>query len=182
MLFRSLKLLYISPERLLQPFTLDFLRGVQLSFVAIDEAHCISQWGHDFRPEYRQLKTLRQEFPGISVHGYTATATEQVRADIVEQMGLESAEVLVGSFDRPNLLYRVERRVDVIPQIRQVLERHRKDSGIVYCISRKKVESTSEALNRLGFRTLPYHAGLSDEDRRRSQDAFIDEKIGRAHV
>ena len=91
----ELKLLYISPERLLQPFTLDFLRGVQLSFVAIDEAHCISQWGHDFRPEYRQLKTLRQEFPGISVHGYTATATEQVRADIVEQMGLESAEVLV---------------------------------------------------------------------------------------
>ncbi len=173
----ELKLLYISPERLLQPFTLDFLRGVQLSFVAIDEAHCISQWGHDFRPEYRQLKTLRQEFPGISVHGYTATATEQVRADIVEQMGLESAEVLVGSFDRPNLLYRVERRVDVIPQIRQVLERHRKDSGIVYCISRKKVESTSEALNRLGFRTLPYHAGLSDEDRRRSQDAFIDETV-----
>ena len=173
----DLKLLYISPERLLQPFTLDFLRGVQLSFVAIDEAHCISQWGHDFRPEYRQLSTLRQEFPGISVHGYTATATEQVRADIVSQMGLERAEVLVGSFDRPNLLYRVERRVDVIPQIRQILDRHKRESGIVYCISRKKVESISQALNKLGFRTLPYHAGLSDKERRLSQEAFIEEKV-----
>ena len=173
----DLKLLYISPERLLQPFTLDFLRGVQLSFVAIDEAHCISQWGHDFRPEYRQLSTLRQEFPGISVHGYTATATEKVREDIISQMGLESAEVLVGSFDRPNLLYRVERRVEVIPQIRQILDRHKRESGIVYCISRKKVESTSEALNKLGFKTLPYHAGLSDEERRLSQEAFIAEKV-----
>ncbi len=171
----ELKLLYISPERLVQPRTLDFLRSTKVSFVAVDEAHCISQWGHDFRPEYRQLKTLRQEFPGVAVHGYTATATEQVRRDIVEQLGLETADVLVGSFDRPNLIYRVERRVDAIGQIQRILSRHKGESGIIYCISRRNVEATSQALNRLGVKTLPYHAGLSDEDRRRGQDAFIDE-------
>ena len=171
----ELKLLYISPERLVQPRTLDFLRSTKVSFVAVDEAHCISQWGHDFRPEYRQLKTLKQEFPGVAVHGYTATATEQVRRDIVEQLGLETADVLVGSFDRPNLIYRVERRVDAIGQIQRILSRHKGESGIIYCISRRNVEATSQALNRLGLKTLPYHAGLSDEDRRRGQDAFIDE-------
>lgn len=174
---RELKLLYISPERLVQPATLDFLRDAGISFVAIDEAHCISQWGHDFRPEYRQLQMLRQHFPGISVHGYTATATPQVRLDITQQLGLQKAEILVGSFDRPNLIYRVERRVDSIGQIRRVLDRHKGESGVIYCISRRNVESVSQSLNQLGYRTLPYHAGLSDEDRRRSQDAFIDESI-----
>lgn len=174
---RDLKLLYIAPERLVQSKTVEFLQGAGVSFVAIDEAHCISQWGHDFRPEYRQLKCLKEIFPGVSVHGYTATATEQVRADIVEQLGLNDAEILVGSFDRPNLQYRVERRTDAIGQIQRILERHRGESGIIYCISRKNVESTSEALNRLGHKTLPYHAGLADGDRRRSQDAFIDEDV-----
>ncbi|MEY2727320.1 MAG: ATP-dependent helicase RecQ [Planctomycetota bacterium] len=173
----ELKLLYISPERLVQPATLDFLGDAGISFVAIDEAHCISQWGHDFRPEYRQLQMLRQHFPGVSVHGYTATATPQVRLDITQQLGLQQAEILVGSFDRPNLVYRVERRVDSIGQIRRVLERHKGESGVIYCISRRNVESVSQSLNQLGYKTLPYHAGLSDEDRRRSQDAFIDETV-----
>ncbi len=174
---RELKLLYIAPERLVQTKTVEFLQNAGVSFVAIDEAHCISQWGHDFRPEYRQLRNLKTIFPGVSVHGYTATATEQVRADIVEQLGLVNCDVLVGSFDRPNLQYRVERRTDPIGQIQRILNRHKGESGVIYCISRKNVDATSEALNRLGFRTLPYHAGMPDEDRRKNQDAFIDEDV-----
>jgi ATP-dependent DNA helicase RecQ len=174
---RQLKLLYIAPERLMQEKTIEFLREAGVSFVAIDEAHCISQWGHDFRPEYRQLSRLKEIFPGADVHGYTATATDQVRTDIVEQLKHKSPEVLVGSFDRPNLHYRVERRSDSIAQIRRILDRHKGESGVIYCISRRNVESTSDALNQLGHRTLPYHAGMPDEARRRSQDAFIDESI-----
>jgi ATP-dependent DNA helicase RecQ len=174
---RELKLLYIAPERLVQSKTIEFLKTAGVSFVAIDEAHCISQWGHDFRPEYRQLKLLREVFPGIALHGYTATATEQVRTDIVEQLGLTDATILVGSFDRPNLQYRVERRTDAIGQIQRILRRHKDESGIIYCISRRNVESTAEALNRLGFRALPYHAGMKDDDRRANQDAFIDEDV-----
>jgi len=173
----QLRLLYISPERLVQSRTLEFLCGCNVSFVAVDEAHCISQWGHQFRPEYRQLSTLRDHLPGVSVHGYTATATEQVRADIVSQLGLRDAEILVGPFDRPNLLYRVERRTDALTQIRDVLARHRNESGIIYCISRKNVESFSEKLNALGHRTRPYHAGLSDEQRMRTQEEFAEEQI-----
>ncbi len=174
---RELKLLYIAPERLVQPKTIEFLQSARISFVAIDEAHCISQWGHDFRPEYRQLRTLKTAFPGVAVHGYTATATEKVREDIVEQLGLQDGQILVGSFDRPNLQYRVERRTDPIGQIQRILSRHKDESGVIYCISRKNVDATSEALNRLGFKTLPYHAGMSDEDRRRNQDAFITESV-----
>ncbi len=99
----------------------EFLQSARISFVAIDEAHCISQWGHDFRPEYRQLRTLKTAFPGVAVHGYTATATEKVREDIVEQLGLQDGQILVGSFDRPNLQYRVERRTDPIGQIQRIL-------------------------------------------------------------
>ena len=174
---RELKLLYIAPERLVQSQTIEFLQSAGVSFIAIDEAHCISQWGHDFRPEYRQLSCLKTAFPNASVHGYTATATEQVRADIAEQLGIADAEILVGSFDRPNLQYRVERRTDSIGQIQRILKRHKGESGIIYCISRKNVESTRESLNRLGLKTLPYHAGLSDADRRKNQDAFIDEDV-----
>ena len=174
---RELKLLYIAPERLVQDRTLEFLRAAGVSFFAIDEAHCISQWGHDFRPEYRQLCRLRQEFPGVAVHGYTATATEAVRNDIVQQLQLANPDLLVGSFDRPNLRYRVERRSDALGQIRRILDRHQNESGIIYCISRRNVEATSEALNGFGYRTLPYHAGLPDAARRSSQDAFIDETI-----
>ncbi len=174
---RELKLLYIAPERLVQPQTIEFLQGTGVSFIAIDEAHCISQWGHDFRPEYRQLRCLKTAFPNVAVHGYTATATEQVRADIAEQLGIADAEILVGSFDRPNLRYRVERRTDPLGQLQRILQRHSGESGIIYCISRKNVNSTSDSLNRLGFKTLPYHAGMSDSDRRNNQDAFIDEDV-----
>jgi ATP-dependent DNA helicase RecQ len=172
-----IKLLYISPERLINERTLDFLKGVELSFVAIDEAHCISSWGHDFRPEYRGLSILKEAFPGIAVHGYTATATEHVRDDIARELHLINPEILVGSFDRPNLVYRVQRRTDRVQQICDVIDRHRGESGIVYCIRRADVEELAADLNRRGYRALPYHAGMEDADRRRNQEAFIQEDI-----
>ncbi len=173
----NLRLLYAAPERLLQPQTLEFLKSAGLSFVAVDEAHCISEWGHDFRPEYRALKILRKQFPNIGIHAYTATATDRVRQDIAQNLGLKTPEILVGSFDRPNLVYRVERRQNRTKQIRDVLDRHRGDSGIIYCISRKNVDTLSEELNAEGYKTRPYHAGLSDVERKRNQEAFIEEKI-----
>lgn len=173
----ELKLLFAAPERLVQDRTINFLKSVDVSFIAIDEAHCISNWGHDFRPEYRQLSCLRDAFPHVSMHAFTATATERVRQDIATQLRLHKPHVLVGSFDRPNLVYRVERRFDGLSQIREVVDRHRGESGIIYCISRAKVEETAESLNRLGYRALPYHAGLEADVRRSHQEAFIDERI-----
>jgi len=173
----ELKMLFAAPERLVQPRTIEFLREANVSFIAIDEAHCISNWGHDFRPEYRKLNCLREAFPEASIHAFTATATEQVRQDIVDQLDLRDAEVLVGSFDRPNLLYRVERRSDAMSQIRQVIDRHPNESGIVYCISRSNVEDTAATLKTFGYKALPYHAGLEAEQRRAHQEAFIDEKV-----
>ena len=146
-------MLFAAPERLVQQRTLDFLANIEtnISFIAIDEAHCISKWGHDFRPEYRQMGTLRKTFPNASIHALTATATEIVRDDIVAQLGLKNAAVLVGNFDRPNLLYRVERRADAAAQIREVIDRHPRESGIVYCISRANVESVAATLNAAGY-------------------------------
>ena len=173
----ELKLLYVAPERLVQPGMLETLAESNVSLVAVDEAHCISQWGHDFRPEYRQLRLLKEALPGTAVHAYTATATEQVRDDIVEALGLSDPGVLVGSFDRPNLAYKVLTRERVIDQLAVILERHPNESGIVYCISRRDVENTSEQLNQRGYHTRPYHAGMSDEERKTNQEAFIGERV-----
>ena len=172
----ALKLLYLAPESLLNENMLALLGGVRLSLVAIDEAHCISSWGHDFRPEYRGLRALKQRFSQVAVHAYTATATARVRDDIAQQLALDDPSLLVGCFDRPNLRYRVTRRDRGIDQIVQVLERHRGESGIVYCISRKQVEKTTAALKALGYSASPYHAGLSDTERRRHQEAFLQER------
>lgn len=169
----QLKLLYVAPERLLTDRMLDFLRGTPLSLFAIDEAHCISDWGHDFRPEYRGLRTLKDRFPQIPVHAYTATAAEQVRKDIVKQLGLNDAEILVGSFDRPNLVYRMLPVDGRMQQILDVVSRHRGESGIVYCISRKEVERVTGALSHLGIQAVSYHAGMEEDARRRNQEAFI---------
>ena len=164
------------PERLLTEGTLEFLQTARVSLVAIDEAHCISSWGHDFRPEYRGLRALKKAFPKIGIHAYTATASEAVRRDIAEQLQLTDPEFLVGSFDRPNLIYKVQRRHDRMRQIREVLDRHRGESGIIYCITRKEVDQTTAALTELGYRVLPYHAGLTDDQRRRHQEAFIEDE------
>jgi len=171
-----LKLLYLSPEKLMAERTLQFLRETPLSFFAIDEAHCISDWGHDFRPEYRMLKTLKDIFPAIGIHAYTATATERVRHDIARELRLAEPEILVGSFDRPNLVYRVARRTDLLRQVREVIDRHATDSGIIYCIRRADVDSLTASLAESGLSALPYHAGLDDDTRRRNQDDFINDR------
>ena len=172
------RLLYVSPERLMGDAGESFQRllaSTTVSFVAIDEAHCISQWGHDFRPEYRQLGQLRSVFPGISVHAYTATATARVRRDIATQLALKNPLELVGSFDRPNLVYRVLARASLKKQLTEILSRHRGEAGIVYCTSRKEVDALAVWLGEEGVRAKPYHAGLSDVERHRNQDAFLDE-------
>lgn len=172
----ELKLLYVAPERLLLDGTLTLLANANVSLAAIDEAHCISSWGHDFRPEYRGLARLKEVFPKIGVHAYTATATPAVRDDIAKQLGLADAEMLVGSFDRPNLTYRVRPASGKIGQIVEVAKRHRGESGIVYAISRKEVEKTAAALVELGVKAAPYHAGLDDTHRQRTQEDFLNDR------
>ena len=173
------RLLYVSPERLVGDggdSFLSLLASCRVRFVAVDEAHCISQWGHDFRPEYRQLSRLRQLLPGIALHAYTATATGRVRKDIAAQLSLNDPIELVGSFDRPNLVYRVIPRATLKRQLLDVLERHPREAGIVYCTSRREVDALAEWLKDTGVRARPYHAGLSDEERGRHQDAFLSER------
>src|SRR5205823_8111129 len=171
------RLLYVSPERIVADGALRrLLQQAGVRFIAVDEAHCISQWGHDFRPEYRQLGRLRDDFPGVSLHAFTATATERVRADIVNELRLDEPTILVGSFDRPNLIYRVLRRGNLHNQLRAILERHDGDAGIVYCLSRREVESLASWLVEEGHRAVPYHAGLSDTMRSEHQEAFLQER------
>jgi ATP-dependent DNA helicase RecQ len=174
------RLLYVSPERIVgegsQPLR-RLLQDARVRFIAIDEAHCISQWGHDFRPEYRQLGRLRDEFPAVSLHAFTATATERVRRDIVSELRLHDPLVLVGSFDRPNLTYRVLRRGGLHQQLLQILGRHDGEAGIVYCSSRRETEGLAEWLQSQGHRAVPYHAGLADETRTLHQEAFLDERV-----
>jgi ATP-dependent DNA helicase RecQ len=173
------RLLYVSPERLVGEGSQGFRRMLQqagVRFIAIDEAHCISQWGHDFRPEYRQLGRLRDDFPAVSLHAFTATATDRVRRDIITELRLQDPEILVGSFDRPNLTYRVLRRGNLHRQLLQILERHAGEAGIIYCGSRREVEALAGWLREEGRRAVPYHAGLADEVRGRNQEAFLDER------
>ncbi len=174
------RLLYVSPERLVgeggEGF-LSLLASCGVSFVAVDEAHCISQWGHDFRPEYRQLARLREALPGISIHAFTATATARVRRDITTQLGLRDPVELVGSFDRPNLVYRVLPRAVLKRQLLDVLARHRREAGIIYCTSRREVDALAAWLTAEGTPALPYHAGLAESERSRNQDAFLSERV-----
>jgi ATP-dependent DNA helicase RecQ len=174
------RLLYVSPERLVgeggQSFR-GWLARCNVSFIAVDEAHCISQWGHDFRPEYRQLASLRSEFPSASLHAFTATATARVRKDIASQLALRGPVELVGSFDRPNLVYRVIPRNNLKKQLQDILARHKGEGGIVYCTSRREVEALAEWLSSNGVRARPYHAGMDDGERSRNQDLFLDEEI-----
>lgn len=171
------RLLYLSPERLFTPWFDDLSARLPIGAFVIDEAHCISHWGHDFRPEYRRLAMLRQRFPEASVHAFTATATGRVQQDIVAQLGLVDPAVLIGSFDRPNLIYRVQARQGLKDQLREVLARHEGEAVILYCLSRTDTERLAAWLNDQGHRAVCYHAGLPDEDRRRAQDAFLNEEI-----
>jgi len=173
----SARLVFTSPERLVNTDVYQLLRDAGTHTVAVDEAHCVSHWGHDFRPEYRQLARLREFFPGAALHGYTATATERVRRDIAEQLGLKSPDILIGNFDRPNLTYRVLPRLDLLGQLREVIDRHTGDAGIIYCLRRRDVDDVTAALRSAGYRAAPYHAGMSAEDRRATQEAFAAESV-----
>ena len=171
-----LRLLFVSPERLAVERFQQFLATLDVRTFAIDEAHCISHWGHDFRPEYRQIGELRRRFPTAAIHAYTATATESVRRDIAAQLALVEPELLVGSFDRPNLSYRVLPRREPLKQTIDVIERHRGEAGIIYCIRKKDVDETTEALKRHGLEARRYHAGLTREERSATQEAFANEE------
>ncbi|MCB4792468.1 MAG: DNA helicase RecQ [Elusimicrobia bacterium] len=174
----TLKLLYISPERLMIEHTADLLKSVKLSFFVIDEAHCISHWGHNFRAEYRMLGMIKKEFKNISVHAFTATATIQVQEDIIAQLNLEAPHIYVGNIDRPNLNYRIlPRSGNVLGQIVEAIKKHPGEPGIIYCLRRTDVDEISKKLNGLGFNNLPYHAGLSDNDRKNNQEEFSLEKV-----
>ena len=178
-----LKVLYVAPERLMMPGTLAFLKKGKVSLFAIDEAHCISEWGHDFRPEYRKLKLLRDPktgFPDIPIIALTATATERVREDIISQLNLHlppEKGPYVASFNRKNLYYEVRPKKETFSEITDYLRRHRGEAGIIYCQSRNSVEALTKKLNIAGFRALPYHAGLSDSERNRNQEMFIKDDV-----
>jgi ATP-dependent DNA helicase RecQ len=171
-----LKILYVAPERLVTEAFIALLSAVRVSYFAVDEAHCISMWGHDFRPEYRALKRLRSAFPKVAVHAYTATATEPVREDIGRALGLKEAETLVGSFDRPNLILKAERRTDCLQQVKSVLAKHESQSIIIYCIRRRDADGLASALSAGGYSALSYHAGMTDEARKANQEAFLTDR------
>ena len=172
----SLKVLYIAPERLLQPRTISLLQQARISLFAIDEAHCVSQWGHDFRADYLHLNVLQEQFPHVPRLALTATADTQTRQEILMRLGLQNSRVFVSGFDRPNIQYRITHRENGNQQLLRFLQNeHPNDAGIVYCLSRKKVESTAEWLQAKGFNALPYHAGLPMETRKRHQSRFLRE-------
>ena len=171
-----LDLLYVAPERLMGERTLALLDDLRIALFAIDEAHCVSQWGHDFRPEYLQLSVLHERYPGVPRIALTATADEPTRREIAERLGLGGARVFVSGFDRPNIRYAIVPKRNAREQLLRFLDaEHRGHAGIVYCLSRRKVEETAQWLRHRGYGALPYHAGMSAEDRKRHQDAFVRE-------
>ncbi|MFC4525500.1 DNA helicase RecQ [Dyella halodurans] len=171
----ELNLLYVAPERLLTPRFLSLLERNEVALFAIDEAHCVSQWGHDFRPEYRELAVLHQRFPQVPRIALTATADDRTREEIVERLALQDAKQFVSSFDRPNIRYHVGLRHNARRQVMEFLERHRGETGIMYALSRRKVDETATWLAEAGFDALPYHAGLDAATRNAHQRRFLRE-------
>lgn len=172
----KLDLLYVAPERLMMPDFLELLREAEIALFAIDEAHCVSQWGHDFRPEYLQLAALGELFPGVPRIALTATADMQSREEIRRRLGLDDARLFLASFDRPNIRYAVVPKAAPLKQLLVFLKAHEGESGIVYCLSRATVEATATALVAAGINALPYHARLEPELRARNQDAFLSDE------
>lgn len=172
-----MKLLYVAPESLVREEFVDFLKLCTISFVAVDEAHCISEWGHDFRPEYRRIREIINHLPHIPVIALTATATPKVRLDIVQNLRIEEANIFITSFNRPNLYYEIRYKINAIPEIITFIKGHMNKSGIIYCLSRRKVEEIAEVLNVNGIKAVPYHAGLDASTRSKHQDMFLNEDI-----
>jgi ATP-dependent DNA helicase RecQ len=173
----ELDLIYISPERMSNESFIDRLQSIQISMLAIDEAHCVSQWGHDFRPDYAKLGNVRDIFSGVPTMALTATADEVTRQDVIAQLRLRDPEVVVTGFDRPNIEYKVSDKNNPISQVEKVLGRHEGESGIIYALSRKRVEEVSKKLNKLGHKTEPYHAGLGANIRKDVHERFVRDDI-----
>ena len=173
----QLKILYVAPERLALPGFRDFMHSLDVSLIAIDEAHCISEWGHDFRPDYRNLKALRHDFPAVPVIALTATATEEVRQDIIAQLDLQKVRTFLASFNRANLTYLVEPKRVAFNELLDLLRKHENEPVIIYCISRKETESLAADISANNLKALPYHAGLDNEVREKTQEKFIRDKV-----
>ncbi len=171
------KLLYVAPESLTKPENIALLKEIKISFYAVDEAHCISEWGHDFRPEYRRIRSIIEEIGKAPVIALTATATPKVQSDIQKNLGMTDAKVFKSSFNRPNLYYEIRDKVDPKREIIKFVKQHPGESGIIYCLSRKKVEELAELLGVNGIKALPYHAGLDAKTRAENQDKFLMEEI-----
>lgn len=174
---KEIKLLYVSPERLQNDETISLLKSVEISFFVVDEAHCISHWGHDFRVDYRNLHIIKEQFPNIGMHAFTATATTHVQKDIVQQLRFKNPKIHIAPVDRPNLTYRMMPRDSIIKQVTEIIEKHLNEPGIIYCLRRDDVDNISAKLNQLGYKNLPYHAGLTDEIRHLHQDKFLKEEV-----
>jgi ATP-dependent DNA helicase RecQ len=175
--YNRIRLLFLSPEKCMQPDFLDFLKKSPVCLFAIDEAHCISEWGHNFRPEYRRLSALKKHFPSVPVIALTATAIPAVRKDISRQLGLSAPRECIGSFNRKNLQYRVLPKKDALNTLLACVRQHKDDSGIVYCLSKKETEDIAEKLRKNGFKARAYHAGLSKKVRENVQDEFIHDNV-----
>ena len=171
------KLLYVAPESLTKPENVEMLKEIKISFYAVDEAHCISEWGHDFRPEYRRIKDIMDSIGSAPVIALTATATPKVQSDILKNLGIQDAKVFKSSFNRPNLYYEVRDKSDPKRDIIKFIKQNPGKSGIIYCLSRKKVEELATLLNINGIKALPYHAGLDAKTRAENQDKFLMEEI-----
>lgn len=179
-LSKKLKLLYVAPESLVKEEFVDFLKQAQVSFVAVDEAHCISEWGHDFRPEYRRIKEILTHLGNVPVIALTATATPKVRMDIIQNLQIEGANIYLTSFNRSNLYYEIRPKITqnhATTEIIKYIKQNPGKSGIVYCLSRRKVEENAEILNVNGIKAVPYHAGLDSATRTRHQDMFLNEDV-----
>jgi len=173
----KLKILYLAPERLALSGFRDFLHSIDISLIAIDEAHCISEWGHEFRPDYRNLKMLRHDFPAVPVIALTATATERVRQDVIVQLGLQESRTFLASFNRANLTYRIRPKKDSFDVLLNLLRKHQNEPTIIYCFSRRDTEGLSADLNAHGLKALPYHAGLDNSLRRETQEKFTRDQV-----
>lgn len=173
----ELDLLYVAPERLMTEAFLERLHRIKIALFAIDEAHCISQWGHDFRPEYSQLSSLRQIFPDVPIMALTATADKQTRQDILNSLQLKHAKVHIASFNRPNIRYTILEKQKPFQQVTHFLNEHKEDFGIIYCLSRKRVDELAQKLNDAGYSALPYHAGLTTQERQKTQESFQHDNV-----